>query len=86
MIKGEIMTVTIEGIKRIVSLQLGVREVRDDDRFMEELNAESMDVMNIIIAVEDKYHVTIKDSEIPGLKTPAALFEFVKARSSSGLS
>ena len=61
MIKGEIMTVTIEGIKRIVSLQLGVREVRDDDRFMEELNAESMDVMNIIIAVEDKYHVTIKD-------------------------
>jgi len=79
--KGEIMTVTLEDIKRIVSLQLGIREVGDEDRFMEELGAESLDVMNIIIAVEEKFSVAIKDSEIPKLKTPAVLFAFVKERS-----
>lgn len=74
------MTITLEDIKRIISLQLGILEVGDEDRFLEELRAESMDVMNIVIAVEEKYRVSIKDSEIPKLKTPAALFAFVKER------
>ena len=75
------MTVTIEDIKRIVSLQLGIREIGDDDRFLEELGAESLDVMNIIVAVEEKFNLQIKDSEIPDYPTSAALFKLVKDRS-----
>jgi len=75
------MTVNLEDIKRILSLQLGVREVHDEDRFLEELGAESLDVLNIIAAIEKKYNITIKDSEIPELLTPTALYTFVKDRS-----
>jgi len=75
------MTVNLEDIKRIISLQLGIQEVRDEDRFLEELGAESLDVLNIIAAIEEKYNVTIKDSEIPELLTPTALYMFVKDRS-----
>ena len=75
------MTVNLEDIKRIVSLQMGNREIRDEDRFLEDLGAESLDVLNIIAAIEKKYNVSIKDSEIPELQTPAALFGFIKERS-----
>ena len=75
------MIVNLEDIKRIVSLQMGIREVSDDDRFLEDLGAESMDVLNIIAAIEKKYKVVIKDSEIPDLQTSAALYMFIKERS-----
>ena len=71
------MAATIDQIKRIVSLQLGIRTVGERDRFMADLGAESVDVMNIIVAVEEKFGVEIKESEIPNLLTVAALHEFV---------
>jgi len=74
------MAVNIEDIKRIVSLQMGVPEVRDGDRFLEDLGAESMDVLNIIATVEEKYNLSIKDSEIPDLQTPIALYQFITDR------
>jgi len=74
------MTVNLEDIKRIVSLQLGNREIHDDDRFLEDLGAESLDILNIIAAIEKKYKVSIKDSEIPELQTPAELYAFLKNR------
>jgi acyl carrier protein len=74
------MSVTIEEIKQIISLQLGRRDINDDDHFLEDLHAESFDVMNIVIAIEDKYGVSIKEVEIPSLLTPAAVFKFVKDR------
>ena len=74
------MSVSIEDIKRIVSLQLGVREIGDDDRFLEDLKAESADVMTIIAAIEAKYGVVVEESEIPELQTPVDLYSLVKNR------
>ena len=68
----------IEEIKRIVSLQLGIRNINDEDHFLDDLKAESFDVMNIVVAVEEKYHIKIKESEIPQLLTPAVLYQFAK--------
>jgi acyl carrier protein len=72
------MQVTIEDITRIISLQLGNRNVSGEDHFLEDLGAESFDVMNIVIAIEDKFGVVIKDADVPNLLTPAALFQFVQ--------
>jgi acyl carrier protein len=73
-------SLTIEEIKRLVSLQLGIRDVGDNDRFLEELGAESVDIMNIIVAVEEKFKIEIKESEIPDVPTPLALYRFVESR------
>jgi len=72
------MTFTIEEIKKLVGLQLGTRTVNDQDRFVEDLGAESADVANLIAAVEEKYHITIKESEIAKIVTPADLFQIVQ--------
>ena len=72
--------VTLEDIKRLVGLQLGTRNVGEHDRFLEDLSAESADVANIIAAAEEKYKITIKESEIAKIFTPHDLFELVRNR------
>jgi acyl carrier protein len=72
--------VTLEDIKRLVGLQLGARNVREHDRFLEDLAAESADVANLIASVEEKYKITIKESEIAKIFTPNDLFKLVKNR------
>jgi len=74
------MIFTIEEIKKLVGLQLGTRTVNDQDRFVEDLGAESADVANLIAAVEEKYRITIKESEIAKIFTPADLFQIVQSR------
>ena len=72
--------ISIEDIKELVALQLGVRAVAEQDRLMEDLGAESADVANIVAAVEEKYHIVVKESEIARIFTPTDLFELVRKR------
>lgn len=74
------MSLKIDEVKRLVSIQLGIRDIGDHDRFLEELGAESVDVMNIILAVEEKFKIEIKESEIPDVPTPFALYHLIKSR------
>jgi len=72
--------ISMEDIKKLVALQLGVRIVAEQDRLMEDLGAESADVANIVAAVEEKYHIVVKESEIAKIFTPTDLFELVRKR------
>jgi len=73
-------TITINEINKLVGLQLGKKNVNEYDRFMEDLGAESADVVNLIATAEEKYNITIKESEIARLNTPADLFALVQQR------
>ena len=72
--------VRLEDIKRLVGLQLGVHNVGEHDRLLEDLAAESADVANLIASVEEKYKITIKESEIAKIFTPNDLFKLVEDR------
>lgn len=69
--------VSMDEIKKLVSLQLGVRDVHEDSLLVEDLSAESADVANIVAALEEKYQITVKETEIAKIRTPADLFELV---------
>ena len=69
--------VSMEDIQKLVGLQLGVRVVAEHARLVEDLGAESADVANLVAAVEEKYHIIVKESEIAKIFTPADLFELV---------
>jgi len=73
-------TITQDEIRKMVELQLGKRDVRDNDRLVEELGAESVDMANLVAAVEEKYGIAIKESEIARIFTPWDLFELVQKR------
>jgi len=68
----------INDILRIVGLQLGAKDIKMEDRLVEDLGAESADVANIVAAVESKYGIHLKESEIARIFTPADLLEAVQ--------
>ncbi|MDX1378315.1 MAG: phosphopantetheine-binding protein [Anaerolineales bacterium] len=72
--------VSMDEINKMVSLQLGVRDVTADALLVEELGAESADVVNIIAILEERYQIAVKESEIARIKTPADLFELVRLK------
>jgi acyl carrier protein len=67
------MNATIEDIKNLVSLTLGIRNVQPEHRIIEDLGAESADVANILAAVEDKFQIQIREEDIPDIRTVADL-------------
>lgn len=74
--------VSMDEIKKLVSLQLGVREFNDDSLLVEDLSAESADVANIVAVLEEKYLITVTEPEIAKIRTPVDLFELVNRKRS----
>jgi len=65
---------------RLVSGHLGVNaaEVKPEARFAEDLRADSLDIVEVIIAIEREYGIAIPDAEDGGVSTvqdAAALIE-----------
>ena len=72
--------ITQDEIRILVELQLGKRNVHDNDRLVEDLGAESADVANLVAAAEEKYGINIKESEIARIFTPQDLFVLIQKR------
>ena len=73
------MVVTIEDIQTLVGLQLGKRKVSAPDRLMEDLGAESADIVNIIATVEDKYQISLEEADISRVRTVRDLYDLIKS-------
>jgi acyl carrier protein len=65
-----------DGVMRIVRLQLGLRKVSDNQRLVEDLGAESVDVVNIIGAVESRFGVSFKEKDISSIRTVGDICRF----------
>jgi len=63
------MTADAEVVIQLVAAQLGVSSVRESDRIVEDLGAESMDIVNIIAAVEERYAICFDEAELPDIST-----------------
>ena len=69
--RGELM----DRILDIVRGQMGRTEVGAQDRFLEDLGAESFDILNIVAAVEDRLGIFLEEEEIPFVRSPADLHD-----------
>jgi len=74
------MTISTDEVVELVRIQLGARTVQPEDRFQEDLDAESADLLNIVAAAEDRWGVTIAEEELADLTIVNDLFELVRQR------
>ena len=68
---------------RGVMLEQGVElpeDIRDKDSDFEDLDMDSLDKIEMIMAVEDEFEFEISDSEIEDLKTVRDLVNLIEAR------
>lgn len=66
-----------DDVRMIVRLQLGIRKVTEHQRLIEDLGAESVDVVNIISAVESTFGISFQEFDIPNIRTVADICDYV---------
>jgi acyl carrier protein len=67
------MLADFEEVSRTIGLVLGRRNVTGDQRLVEDLGAESADILNIMVTLEQKYGVQIDDAEMTAVATVSDL-------------
>jgi acyl carrier protein len=65
-------------IKTIVSVQLGIPVIHSDADFVQDLGAESADIVGMVAAVEDKYGIVVDEGELVDIRTVSNFIALVK--------
>ena len=67
-------------IKSIIVSQLGVEEraVVPTAKFMEDLGADSLDIVELVMAMEEAFSVDIPDEEAENIRTVSDAVNFIK--------
>ena len=76
------MSTVAEKVKKIVVDQLAVSEdqVTEDARFIEDLNADSLDIVELIMALEEEFSAEIPDEEAEKLKTVGDAIKYIESK------
>jgi acyl carrier protein len=71
-----------ERLRRLVSDQLGVdvSEMKSDANILDDLGADSLDVVELVMAIEETFDIEISDDEAEDLRTVGDVETFVTAR------
>ena len=69
-----------ERLKKIVVEQLGVDEgdVKPEASFVDDLNADSLDLVELIMSLEEEFGVEISDEEAEKIKTVGDAAEYIE--------
>jgi len=70
-----------EQIVDIISKQLSkdAGEISLETNIMEDLGADSLDVVELLMAIEDNFGVTVPDEDVPTLKTVRDIVGYVES-------
>lgn len=71
-----------ERIKKIIAEQLGVEEdeVVPEAKFVDDLGADSLDTVELVMALEEEFDIEIPDEEAEKIQTVGAAINFIKEK------
>ena len=71
----------LEKVKAILAEQFDVDEdkITVDTDLQEDLGADSLDVVDLLMSIEDEFEVEVPDEEIENIKTVGALVSYIAA-------
>ena len=67
-------------VKEVIVEQLNVSpdEVKPESRFVEDLGADSLDVVEMIMALEEKFELEIPDEDAEKIKTVQDVVDYIE--------
>ena len=70
-------------VKKIVAEQLGVNadQVTPEAKFIEDLGADSLDMVELVMALEDEFETEIPDEEAEKITTVQQAVDYINSRS-----
>jgi acyl carrier protein len=72
---------TDQRVKEIIVEQLGVNEgeVKPEAKFVDDLGADSLDLVELVMALEEEYNMEISDEDAEKILTVGDAIEYIKA-------
>jgi len=71
----------LEKIIEIISKQLrtDAGEITAETSIMEDLGADSLDIVELLMAIEDDFDIKVPDEDVPNLKTVGDIASYVES-------
>ena len=72
-------------VKKIVAEQLGVNEadIKPESTFVDDLGADSLDTVELVMALEEEFECEIPDEEAEKITTVQQAVDYIKAHAKS---
>ena len=70
----------LEDVIEVVVEQLSVdaAEVKEDSKFVEDLGADSLDIVELVMALEEKFDIEIPDDVAESIKTVSDAVKYIE--------
>ena len=70
-----------ERVKSVIVKQLGVKEedVKNDSKFIDDLGADSLDTVELVMGLEEEFDTEIPDEEAEKITTVQQAIDYVKS-------
>lgn len=73
---------TIDKVKKIISNQLNIAEskITEGSRLIEDLGADSLDTVELLMAFEEEFGISIPDEEAMNMKTIKDIVDLIDSK------
>ena len=71
--------VELKEVKDIVAEQLNINadDIKEDSKFVEDLDADSLDVVELVMALEEKFDLEIPEKDAEGIATVKDAIDYI---------
>ena len=84
-VEGEdtIVSAVLERLQSIVAEQLGVEseKVTREAEFIQDLNADSLDMVELVMSLEEEFGIEISDEEVENIRTVGDAVDYIEENS-----
>lgn len=79
------MSSVAEKVKSIIVNKLGVSEdeVKEESSFVEDLGADSLDIVELIMDLEEEFGIEIPDEDAEKIRTVGEAIKYIEAKASA---
>ena len=73
---------TLDKVKELLADQLNIdaEKITENSKVIEDLGADSLDVVEMLMTLEDEFSVTVSDEESVGLKTVGDIVKLIESK------
>ena len=71
-----------EEIRKAIAQQLNIPEERitEASRLIDDLKADSLDVVELVMGLEERYGIEIHDEDLPSIKTVGDIIRYIESK------